>query len=301
DSPARPAQNRGSRVEGRGLRRPRAGGDRGRLPGSSRRRPFDPRSWILDFKRGGRVGQDKYGVGVPNQITNHQSRVALIPVGVEELTRAGHRVLIQAGAGQGSGISDEQYRQHGAEIVPAAEDVWRHADLIVKVKEPLPIEWPLMRAGQVVFTYFHFAADEALTKAVMASGITAVAYETIKEGRGQLALLTPMSEVAGRMSIQEGAKYLERPFDGRGILLGGVPGVLLANVVILGAGVVGTNAAKVAAGLGANVILLDINLDRLRYIDDVMPPNVTTLYSDRHNILASISNTNLVIGSVLLA
>src|SRR5262249_44611265 len=150
----------------------------------------------------------------------HESRVALIPVGVEELTRAGHRVLIQAGAGQGSGISDEQYRANGAEIVPAAEDVWKSADLIVKVKEPLPSEWPLMRPGQVVFTYFHFAADEALTRAVMASGITAVAYETIKDSRGNLPLLTPMSEVAGRMSIQEGAKYLERPFDGRGILLG---------------------------------------------------------------------------------
>src|SRR5262249_53896003 len=157
---------------------------------------------------------------------------ALIPVGAEELTRAGHRVLIQAGAGQGSGISDDQYRANGAEIVPAAEDVWRASDLIVKVKEPLPSEWPLMRPDQVVFTYFHFAADEALTRAVMESGITAVAYETIKDARGNLPLLTPMSEVAGRMSIQEGAKYLERPFDGRGILLGGVPGVLPANVVI---------------------------------------------------------------------
>src|SRR5262249_35271138 len=198
------------------------------------------------------------------------------------------------------GISDEQYTLHGAEIVPAAEDVWRHADLIVKVKEPLAVEWPLMRPGQVVFTYFHFAADEALTKAVMASGITAVAYETLKDARGQLPLLTPMSEVAGRMSIQEGAKYLERPFDGRGILLGGVPGVLPANVVILGAGVVGTNAAKVAAGLGANVVLLDINLDRLRYLDDVMPRNVTTVFSDRHNIRDSLNRADLVIGAVLI-
>src|SRR5204862_6126013 len=153
---------------------------------------------------------------------------------------------------------------------------------------PLPVEWPLMRPGQIVFTYFHFAAEEALTKTVMASGITAVAYETIRDEHGHLPLLTPMSEVAGRMSIQEGAKYLERPFDGRGILLGGVPGVLPANVVILGAGVVGANAAKVAAGLGANVTILDINLDRLRYLDDVMPRNVTTLYRDRHNTLDSL-------------
>jgi alanine dehydrogenase len=242
----------------------------------------------------------KYVIGVPNEIKTHESRVALIPVGVEELTRIGHQVLIQAGAGQGSGISDEQYAQHGAQIVPTAEDVWRAADLIVKVKEPLPVEWPLMRTGQIVFTYFHFAADEQLTRAVMKSGITAIAYETIKDARGNLPLLTPMSEVAGRMSIQEGAKFLERPFDGRGILLGGVPGVLPANVVIVGGGVVGANAAKVAAGLGANVTILDINLDRLRYLDDVMPRNVTTLYSDRHNIVDSLSRADLLIGAVLI-
>src|SRR5438874_1533486 len=181
-------------------------------------------------------------VGVPNEIKTHESRVALTPVGVEELTRAGQRVLIQEGAGQGSGISDDHYRQHGAQIVASADDVWRNADLIVKVKEPLSVEWPLMRPGQVVFTYFHFAADENLTRAVMASGITAVAYETIRDERGRLPLLTPMSEVAGRMSIQEGAKFLERPFEGRGILLGGVPGVRPANVVILGGGIVGANA-----------------------------------------------------------
>jgi alanine dehydrogenase len=245
-------------------------------------------------------GASKCVVGVPNEIKTHESRVSLIPVGVEELTRAGNKVLIQSGAGQGSGISDEQYREHGAAIVERPEDVWANADLIVKVKEPLPVEWPLMRPGQVVFTYFHFAADENLTRAVMASGITAVAYETIKDAKGTLPLLTPMSEVAGRMSIQEGAKYLERPFDGRGILLGGVPGVLPANVVILGGGIVGANAAKVAAGLGANVTILDINLDRLRYLDDVMPRNVTTLYSDRHNILYSLSRADLLIGAVLI-
>jgi len=242
----------------------------------------------------------KIVVGVPNEIKTHESRVALIPVGAEELSRAGHRVLVQSGAGQGSGISDDQYRAAGADIVPTAADVWKAADLIVKVKEPLPPEWPLMRPGQVVFTYFHFAADEALTRAVMESGVSAVAYETIRDAKGGLPLLTPMSEVAGRMSIQEGAKYLERPFDGRGILLGGVPGVLPANVVVIGGGVVGANAAKVAAGLGANVLILDVNLDRLRYLDDVMPPNVTTLYSDRHNILDSISRADLLIGAVLI-
>ena len=242
----------------------------------------------------------RYIVGVPKEIKTDEYRVAMIPVGVEELTRAGHTVLIQAGAGQGSGIADEQYAAHGAEIVADAGEIWARADLIVKVKEPLFAEWAWMRPGQIVFTYFHFAADRGLTEAVMKSGITAVAYETIKDKNGTLPLLTPMSEVAGRMSIQEGAKFLERPFEGRGILLGGVPGVLPANVVVLGGGVVGANAAKTAAGLGANVILLDINLDRLRYLDDVMPPNVTTLYSDRHNVLNTIATADLVIGAVLI-
>ncbi len=239
-------------------------------------------------------------VGVPKEIKADEYRVAMIPVGVEELTRAGHQVLIQAGAGQGSGISDAQYQANGAEIITHADTIWKQADLIVKVKEPLPQEWPLMRPGQMVFTYFHFAADEALTHAVMRSGITAIAYETIKDSRGQLPLLTPMSEVAGRMSIQEGAKYLERPFEGRGILLGGVPGVLPAQVCILGGGIVGANAAKVAAGLGANVTIMDINLDRLRYLDDTMPRNVTTLFSDRHNILDNLTLADLVIGAVLI-
>ena len=239
-------------------------------------------------------------VGVTKEIKTDEYRVAMIPVGVEELSRLGHKVLIQAGAGQGSGISDDQYGSLGAEIVTEAADIWRRADIVVKVKEPLPEEWPLLRPEQIVFTYFHFAADEKLTKAVMESGITAIAYETIRDARGQLPLLTPMSEVAGRMSIQEGAKFLERPFEGRGILLGGVPGVLPANVVILGGGIVGANAAKVAAGLGANVSILDINLDRLRYLDDVMPKNVTTLFSDRHNIMDSLVRADLVIGAVLI-
>ncbi len=239
-------------------------------------------------------------VGVPKEIKGDEYRVAMTPSGVEELTRARHRVLIQAGAGAGSGISDEQYVADGAEIVGSSADVWDRAELVVKVKEPLPDEWPLMRSGQTVFTYFHFAADEALTRAVMASGVTAVAYETIKDARGGLPLLTPMSEVAGRMSIQEGAKYLERPFDGRGILLAGVPGVAPATVVVIGGGVVGANAARVAAGLGANVFILDVNLDRLRYLDDVMPRNVTTLFSNRHNILDAIQWADLVIGAVLI-
>jgi alanine dehydrogenase len=239
-------------------------------------------------------------VGVPKEIKTDEYRVGMIPVGVEELRRIGNQVLIQSGAGQGSGISDDQYISNGAEIVPDAAAIWRRADLIVKVKEPLVQEWPLMRAGQIVFTYFHFAADEKLTRAVMESSITAIAYETIKDSKGTLPLLTPMSEVAGRMSIQEGAKFLERPFEGRGILLGGVPGVLPANVVILGGGIVGANAAKVAAGLGATVTILDINLDRLRYLDDVMPRNVTTLFSDRHNILDCLSRADLLIGAVLI-
>lgn len=239
-------------------------------------------------------------IGVPREVKSDEYRVAMIPVGVEELKRSGHRVLIQAGAGMGSGIADERYVQSGAEIVAEASDIWQHADMIVKVKEPLPTEWEHMRAGQVVFTYFHFAADERLTRAVMDSGITAIAYETIRDARGTLPLLTPMSEVAGRMSIQEGAKYLERPQQGRGILLAGVPGVAPANVAVLGGGIVGANAAKVAAGLGANVMILDINLDRLRYLDDVMPPNVTTLFSDRHTVLDCLSRADLVIGAVLI-
>ncbi len=239
-------------------------------------------------------------VGVPREVKSDEYRVAMIPVGVEELTRAGHSVLVQTGAGQGSGIADEMYARSGAEIVPEAAAIWKRADLIVKVKEPLPDEWPNLRAGQIVFTYFHFAADKRLTNQVMSSGITAVAYETIKDAKGTLPLLTPMSEVAGRMSIQEGAKYLERPFQGRGILLGGVPGVAPAYVTVLGGGIVGAHAAKVAAGLGAHVSILDINLDRLRYLDDVMPKNVTTLFSDRHTILECISRSDLVIGAVLI-
>jgi alanine dehydrogenase len=238
-------------------------------------------------------------VGVPKEIKLDEYRVAILPVGAEELTHGGHTILIEAGAGQGSGIADAQYAAVGAVIVQDAAEIWSQAELVVKIKEPQPSEWRLLRPGQVVFTYFHFAADEALTRAIVASGITAIAYETLRDARGGLPLLTPMSEVAGRMSIQEGAKFLERPQEGRGILLSGVPGVAPAEIAILGGGVVGSNAAKVAAGLGATVRILDINLDRLRYLDDIMPPNVTTLYSDRHTIVESIERADLVIGAVL--
>lgn len=239
-------------------------------------------------------------VGVPKEIKRDEYRVAMLPVGVEELTRAGHRVLVERGAGLGSGIPDELYEQHGARLVDRPAEVFGEAELIVKVKEPLAPEWPLLRRGQAVFTYFHFAADRALTEAILASGATAVAYETLRDDQGRLPLLTPMSEVAGRMSIQEGAKFLERPQMGRGILLGGVPGVAPANIVVLGGGIVGANAAKIAAGFGANISLLDVNMDRLRYLDDVMPPNVDCLFSDRHSVRELIRRADLVVGAVLI-
>ncbi len=239
-------------------------------------------------------------VGVPRETKRDEYRVALLPVGVEELRRAGHLVLVERGAGLGSGLTDEAYLAQGAELVSLPEEIFGRSDLVLKVKEPLPAEWPLLRAGQTIFTYFHFAADRQLTEAVLASRATAVAYETLRDDAGRLPLLTPMSEVAGRMSIQEGAKYLERPQMGRGILLGGVPGVAPARIAVLGAGVVGANAAKIAAGFGADVALLDVNMERLRYLDDVMPPNVNTLYSDRHTIRHQLTQADLVIGSVLI-
>lgn len=239
-------------------------------------------------------------VGVPKEVKAHEYRVAMLPVGVEEMRRAGHGVLTERGAGLGSGISDADYERNGATLVDEREEIWREADLIVKVKEPQADEIPLMREGQVVFTYFHFAADEALTRGCLASGASSVAYETLRDELGRLPLLTPMSEVAGRMSIQEGAKYLERPQEGRGILLGGVPGVEPAHVAVLGGGIVGTNAAKVAAGFGASVAILDVNMDRLRYLDDIMPKNVTTLFSDRHTIREQIQRADLVVGAVLI-
>ncbi len=239
-------------------------------------------------------------VGVPKEIKEHEYRVSLLPVGVEELIRAGHRVLVQRGAGVGSGIADADYERNGATLCDSPAAIWAEAELIVKVKEPQSTEWPLMRQGQLIFTYFHFAASEALTRALLDSGATALAYETLAGEDGHLRLLTPMSEVAGRMSIQEGAKYLERPQEGRGILLGGVPGVEPAHITVLGGGVVGSNAAKVAAGFGASVFVLDTSVERLRYLDDVMPANVTTLFSDRHTIVEQLQRADLVIGAVLI-
>ena len=239
-------------------------------------------------------------IGVPRETKNDEYRVALRPVGAELLTLDGHRVLVERTAGIGSGVSDEMYAAAGATILDSAAEVWSQAELILKVKEPQPQELSLLRPGQIVFTYFHFAASKELTQACVQAGISAVAYETLRDSHGRLPLLTPMSEVAGRMSIQEGAKYLERPMMGRGILLAGVPGVEPANVLVLGGGIVGANAARVAAGLGANVVIMDINLDRLRELDTVMPPNVTTIYSDPHAIDAYLRHADLVIGAVLV-
>jgi alanine dehydrogenase len=239
-------------------------------------------------------------IGVPKEIKTNENRVGMVPAGSEALIQAGHTVLVEKGAGEGSGFSDEAYKATGAQIVDTADEVWARAEMIQKVKEPIAVEWPRMREGQLMFTYFHFAAAEELTHAVMDSGAIAVAYETVQLASGELPLLTPMSEVAGRMAVQEGAKYLEKYFGGRGLLLGGVPGVEPGHVVILGGGVVGTNAAKMAAGLGAKVTILDVSLNRLRYLSDVMPANVTPLYSDRHSILAQLKKADLLVGAVLL-
>jgi alanine dehydrogenase len=238
-------------------------------------------------------------VGVPKEIKDNEFRVALVPSGAEALTEAGHTVLVETGAGLGTGITDAEYEEAGATVVPTNRAVFERAEMVMKVKEPQPSEYDLLRKGQILFTYFHFAADEGLTRAMVERGVVCIAYETIQLPDGTLPLLTPMSEVAGRMAVQEGAKYLERPMEGRGILLAGVPGVPPANVVILGGGVVGANAAKIAAGFGANVYLLDINLERLRYLDDVMPPNVTTIFSNRLNIRRLLPDADLVIGGVL--
>lgn len=239
-------------------------------------------------------------IGIPKEIKQDEYRVGILPVGVEELTRAGHKVLIEAGAGLGSGLPDQSYKKHGAEIVADASEIFGRAEMIIKVKEPQKCELPLIRPGQIVFTYFHLAADRNLTEGLLKTNCIAAAYETLRDENGRLPLLTPMSEVAGRMSIQEGAKYLERPQMGRGILLTGVPGVEPAHITIIGGGVVGANAARVAAGFRANIVLLDINMDRLRYLDDIMPPNVRVIYSDRHTIREQLKMADLVIGAVLV-
>ena len=239
-------------------------------------------------------------IGVPREIKTNENRIALVPAGSEALVNAGHTVLVEREAGVGAGFADDAYEATGATLVDTADEVWSRAEMILKVKEPIEEEWPRMRPGQVLFTYFHFAASEPLTTAVMESGATAIAYETVQLPTGELPLLTPMSEVAGRMAVQEGAKYLEKYYGGRGVLLGGVPGVESGTVVILGGGIVGSNAAKMAAGLGAQVVMLDVSLNRLRYLSDVMPANVLLLYSNRHNILNWAERADLLIGAVLL-
>jgi alanine dehydrogenase len=239
-------------------------------------------------------------IGVPKEIKTNENRVALVPAGAEALIAAGHQVLVEAGAGEGSGFPDQAYTEIGARIGRDADAVWEAADMIMKVKEPIEPEWRRIRRGQTLFTYFHFAADERLTRAHLDSGATCIAYETVELPTHELPLLTPMSEVAGRMAVQEGAKYLEKLYGGRGVLLGGVPGVAPAKVVILGGGIVGINAAKMAAGLGAKVVLLDINLDRLRYLSDVMPANVQLIYSNHQNVREQISTADLVVGAVLI-
>jgi alanine dehydrogenase len=239
-------------------------------------------------------------IGIPKEIKTNENRVSLVPAGAEALVAAGHEVIVETGAGLGSSFSDEQYKAVGAKIAPNADATWKGADMIIKVKEPIAVEWPRMEKGQTIFTYFHFAADEKLTKAHMDSGATCIAYETVELPSRELPLLTPMSEVAGRMAVQEGAKYLEKLYGGIGVLLGGVPGVPPAKVVVLGGGIVGINAAKMAAGLGAKVTILDISLERLRYLSDVMPANVQTIFSNRHNVLEQIATADLVIGGVLI-
>ncbi|MGB0429798.1 MAG: alanine dehydrogenase [Bacteroidia bacterium] len=239
-------------------------------------------------------------IGVPKEIKNNENRVGLTPASVQEYVKRGHTVYVQATAGDGTGFTDDMYVDAGAEILPTIEDVYAKAKMIVKVKEPIEPEYGLIRENQLLFTYFHFAASEALTNAMIKSKSICLAYETVEKEDRSLPLLIPMSEVAGRMSTQQGAKYLEKPMGGRGILMGGVPGVLPAKVMILGGGVVGTQAAHMAAGLGADVTILDISLERLRYLDDIMPQNVTTMMSNEYNIRDLLPKVDLIIGAVLI-
>jgi len=239
-------------------------------------------------------------IGVPKEIKNNESRVGMTPAGVFELLKNDHTVYVQTGAGEGSGFSDQDYKNAGAIILDTIGNVYAMSEMIVKVKEPIEEEFEMVQEGQVVFTYFHFASSEPLTKAMIKSNSVCIAYETVENEHGTLPLLTPMSEVAGRMAIQQGAKYLEKPVKGRGVLLGGVPGVQPGKVLVLGAGVVGIQAAKMAAGLGAHVTIMDINMDRLRYVNDVLPPHVVTEFSNEFNIRKHIKNHDLIIGGVLL-
>ncbi|MDG1396944.1 MAG: alanine dehydrogenase [Polaribacter sp.] len=239
-------------------------------------------------------------IGIPKEIKNNENRVGMTPAGVFELTKRKHTVYIQSTAGQGSGFSDENYKEVGAKILQSISEVYKESEMIVKVKEPIEEEYPLITANHIVFTYFHFASSEILTKTMIASKAVCIAYETVEDEEGTLPLLTPMSEVAGRMSIQQGAKYLEKPIKGRGILLGGVPGVKPGKVLILGAGVVGVQAAKMAAGLGAHVTIMDIDMKRLRYVNDVLPNHVVTDFSSEYSIRKHITDHDLIIGGVLL-
>lgn len=239
-------------------------------------------------------------IGVPKEIKNNENRVALTPAGVNALVNRGHTVYIQTSAGEGSGFSDKEYKAAGAKIKKSIEATYAVAEMIMKVKEPIESEYKLIKKDQLIFTYFHFASYKPLTKAMIKSKAVCLAYETVELPNRSLPLLIPMSEVAGRMAIQEGAKYLEKPIKGRGVLLGGVPGVPAGKVMILGGGIVGTQAAKMAAGLGAQVTILDINLDRLRYLSDIMPANVATLYSNEYNIRRLIKESDLIVGAVLI-
>ena len=239
-------------------------------------------------------------IGVPKEIKNNENRVALTPAGTQELVKRGHTVYVQTTAGEGSGFPDDLYAKAGAQMISSAEEVFNLGEMIIKVKEPVEQEYELIRKEQLVFTYFHFASYEPLTKAMINSGAVCLAYETVERADRSLPLLIPMSEVAGRMAIQEGAKYLEKPLKGRGILLGGVPGVKPAKVLVLGGGVVGTNAAKIAAGMGADVTIMDVNLNRLRYLDDVMDKNVHTMVSNKYTIREMIQDHDLIVGAVLI-
>ena len=239
-------------------------------------------------------------IGVPKEIKDNENRVALTPSGANELIKRGHEVLIQASAGEGSDFSDEQYRSSGAKILAAIEEVYAEADMILKVKEPIAAEYGFIRKDQILFTYFHFASDAELTQAMIKSGAVCLAYETVEKADRSLPLLIPMSEVAGRMAVQKGAHYLEKPYGGKGILLGGVPGVLPAKVIILGGGIVGTNAAHMAAGLGADVTIMDVSLARMRYLSEVMPSNVNTMMSNEMNIRKVIKDADLIIGAILI-
>ncbi len=239
-------------------------------------------------------------IGVPKEIKNNENRVALTPAGVTEMVKRGHTVYVQATAGDGSGFIDDDYTSAGANILATIEEVYAIAEMIIKVKEPIESEYKLIKKNQLVFTYFHFASYEPLTHAMIESGAVCLAYETVEKKDRSLPLLVPMSEVAGRMSIQEGAKYLEKPLKGRGILLGGVPGVKPAEVLILGGGIVGTQAAKMAAGLGAHVTIMDVSLPRLRQLDDIMPANVDTMMSNEYNIREMIQRADLIVGAVLI-